>query len=212
PPASAPPPSSWRCRHSSPPRPAPCDCAPAIPPTSPLPRSGRSTSRWARSRWRRTSRSGVVAVDGLGDAGGLVLALDLEAHVDGGLDAAAYLLEVGKGGVEAHLATDRYRRREAQLVEPVVDAHGEALDAPHLRQQVRRQGEGEVSVGDGAAERARLGPLRIDVDPLVVTGGVGELVDLLLGDLVPLARGQRLADQLAQALDAVHGRRHASRT
>ena len=120
----------------------------------------------------------------------------------------AISFDVGDGGVEAQVLAHGYGRREAQLVEAVVHAHGEALDAHHLRQQVGRQRQGEVAVGDRAAERAGLGPLGVDVDPLVVAGGVGELVDLLLGDLVPLARLQRLADLLAQSLEAVHGRRH----
>ena len=51
-------------------------------------------------------------------------------------------------------------------------------------------------MGDGAAERSGLGPLDVDVDPLVVAGGVGEQVDLLLGHLVPLAVAQVLADEL----------------
>ena len=37
-------------------------------------------------------------------------------------------------------------------------------------------------MGDGAAERAVRRALDVDVDPLVVAGGVGELVDPLLLD------------------------------
>ena len=37
-------------------------------------------------------------------------------------------------------------------------------------------------MGDRGAERAVLGAFRVDVDPLVVAGGVGEFVDLFLGD------------------------------
>ena len=39
-----------------------------------------------------------------------------------------------------------------------------------------------------------LGPLDIDVDPLVVTGGVGEVVDALLVDLKSLADAEFLPD------------------
>ncbi len=35
---------------------------------------------------------------------------------------------------------------------------------------------------DRGAERAVLGAFRVDVDPLVIAGGVGEFVDLFLGD------------------------------
>src|ERR1017187_4356567 len=42
-------------------------------------------------------------------------------------------------------------------------------------------------VGSRAAEGSRLGPLDIHVDPLMVIGGIGKLVDHLLVDLSPLA-------------------------
>jgi hypothetical protein len=38
------------------------------------------------------------------------------------------------------------------------------------------------------------GLLRVDMDPLVVAGGLGEQVDLLLGDLPPAAVAQDLTD------------------
>ena len=43
---------------------------------------------------------------------------------------------------------------------------------------------------DRAAERACRRALRVDVDPLVVAGRVGERVDPLLRDLEPLARAE----------------------
>jgi hypothetical protein len=48
-------------------------------------------------------------------------------------------------------------------------------------------------VGDRAAERRVLGPLGVDVDPLVVAGDLGERVDVVLGDLVPLRGPEDLA-------------------
>ncbi len=39
---------------------------------------------------------------------------------------------------------------------------------------------------NGGTERPGPCPLDVDVDPLVVAGGVGEKVDLLLADLVPV--------------------------
>ena len=51
-------------------------------------------------------------------------------------------------------------------------------------------------MGDGAAERALLlRALGVDVDPLEVTGGFGELVHALLGDLHPGAVAQVLAHE-----------------
>ena len=60
-------------------------------------------------------------------------------------------------------------------------------------------------MGDRPAERAGLGPLGVDVDPLVVAGGVGEQVHPLLGDLDPVAVAEVLAHERAQLLDAVDG-------
>jgi hypothetical protein len=50
-------------------------------------------------------------------------------------------------------------------------------------------------VRDRAAERARLGALRVDVDPLMVPGRLGELVHLALGDLDPAAGAQLSAGE-----------------
>src|SRR4051794_3192071 len=61
-------------------------------------------------------------------------------------------------------------------------------------------------MGDGAAERALLlRPLHVDVDPLVVAGGVGERVDLVLGDLQPVAGTKRLALRVEPLLCAGKG-------
>ena len=66
-------------------------------------------------------------------------------------------------------------------------------------------GEGEVAVGDRRAEGALgLGPLDVDVDPLVVAGELGEGVDVGLGDRAPLARADLLADQRLHPLDSLY--------
>src|SRR5690606_41901484 len=51
---------------------------------------------------------------------------------------------------------------------------------------------GQEAVGDGPAERSLLGPLDVDVDPLVVVGRVGELADLLLRDGQPVTGAELL--------------------
>jgi hypothetical protein len=45
------------------------------------------------------------------------------------------------------------------------------------------QQQGEEAMGDRSAERALLRTFRIHMDPLLVISGVGEQVDLFLGDL-----------------------------
>ena len=57
-------------------------------------------------------------------------------------------------------------------------------------------------MGDRAAERRLRGALGVDVDPLVVAGDVGEGVDLVLGDVEPLADAQLLADPGLEVVDA----------
>ena len=51
--------------------------------------------------------------------------------------------------------------------------------------EVGQQRQRQQSVRDRPAEGAAGGPLRIDVNPLMILGGVGEEVDALLGDLQP---------------------------
>ena len=46
---------------------------------------------------------------------------------------------------------------------------------------------------DGRAEGAVLGALGVDVNPLVIAGGVGKSIDPLLGDLYPVAEAQLLS-------------------
>ena len=58
------------------------------------------------------------------------------------------------------------------------------------------------------AEGTALGPLGVHVDPLVVAGGLGEQVDLVLVDAVPLAVAEVLPDQIVEFVDALHGGSH----
>ena len=64
---------------------------------------------------------------------------------------------------------------------------------------------------DRRAERPGLGPLGVHVDPLVVERGVGELVDLVLGDRDPVGGAEVGADGVEQGLglanSVVMGRR-----
>ena len=51
-------------------------------------------------------------------------------------------------------------------------------------------------MSNASAERTLLGALGIDVDPLVVAGGFGKLVDSLLGDGQPFTLAEGLTDGL----------------
>src|SRR4029079_6055162 len=68
------------------------------------------------------------------------------------------------------------------------------------------EAEREVAVSDRGAVRALvLGTLDVHVDPLVVARDVGELVDVVLADLAPVAGPEGLPDELLELVDSVHG-------
>src|SRR3954452_18631762 len=96
--------------------------APAVEPglisASPASVPGRTSHRSAGTADTPSpSRSDVVAVDGLGHADRLVLALHLEGHVDDELGAAGDVFHAGQRGSHAHLRGDCHRSGEAHLVE-----------------------------------------------------------------------------------------------
>ena len=125
---------------------------------------------------------------------------------EGQLAARGDLGDLAHGHVRADPLADPHRVREAHLVDAVVELGARRLQAEDLGAEPRDQGQGEVAVRDGAAERTGRGLLDVDVDPLVVTGRLGELVDPLLGDLHPLAGAELLAGRLGQL---VEGGEHA---
>ena len=57
-------------------------------------------------------------------------------------------------------------------------------------------------MGDRRTEGAFLRALDVDMDPLVIVGRIGELVDAVLGDLEPLAGTEILADRLLERFGA----------
>src|SRR5699024_2289546 len=78
-----------------------------------------------------------------------------------------------------------------------------------LRQEQVRQRQRQVTVGHRGTERALgSGSFGVDVDPLVVTGRLGERVHLLLGDRHPVAVPEMSTDcgtDLVDALEDGHG-------
>ena len=63
-------------------------------------------------------------------------------------------------------------------------------------------------MGDGGAEGAVLGLLRVDVDPLMVARRLGEQIDAALIDLEPVALSEVLADGVEQGLGLVEDSGH----
>jgi hypothetical protein len=112
----------------------------------------------------------------------------------------------------AHALSGLHRRREPHLLGAVVHAHLHAADLHQLRQKHGHQRQREVAVRDGRAERPLLRPLHVDVDPLVVVGGVGELVDALLRDRHPVTRAEPGADAGEDLVGTAERLAHASRS
>src|SRR5207302_4891558 len=129
-------------------------------------------------------------IDDLADERGLLLALDLDLHAHVPNDARPTPLRAQKLPVQADARARWHRAREANLLRAVVDAHGGVGDRHDFAEQHRQHRQGQVTVRDGGAERAVRGGFGIDMDPLVVTGRLGEEIDLVLRDLVPVARAE----------------------
>src|SRR4051812_4249509 len=138
--------------------------------------------------------SAVVPEDELRHAARLGLTLDLVSQSPDDFCAALELLDLGDLDVHPDPAAHGQRRGEADLVEPVVEDHAEALDHAHRPEQTGRHAEGEEAVLDGRPEGTLRGPLGVDVDPLLVAGQPGERRDLLLHDRLPVADADLLSD------------------
>ena len=166
------------------------------------PAAARTRPRHGRSRRPRPlapefhggvrGASAVVAEDELGDADRLVAALALDRRGHRRLVAPVALLDRFDAECAAHARARRHGCGKAHPIKPVVDGHAAALLPRH--DLVRHRGqerERQVAVRDRPAEGPGGGALGVDVDPLVVAGGVGEGLDPLLRDVDP-RRGAEL--------------------
>ncbi len=148
--------------------------------------------------------------DHLGHRGRLVHAVDLDGVPHGQVDGAV-VLRNGVGQLRAHpdAAVHRHGRQKPHLVEPVVDDKFGVLDAEVVLAQCGNQREREESVRDrSAVGTLGLGAGDIDVDPLVVAGDIGEIVDALLVDIHPVADAEFGADRRYRIVDGgdeLHG-------
>src|SRR5262245_1987083 len=155
----------------------------------------------------RPVRSGVLDADRLGDQGRALLPVDLDGHLGGDADpVVGDVLDVDEALAEPDPCAGLHRADEAHLVRAVVDAVPALLDTQERRGQTRDEGEREVAVRDGLAAR-HVAPraLHVDVNPLVVTGGVRELVDHRLVDGHPFRRTEDSAHVLLQVFRNLDG-------
>ena len=100
----------------------------------------------------------------------------------------------------AQARADLDRCQETDPLGAVVDRLTRVVgNDPELEGEAREQGDDQVAVRDGRAERALTPrPLGVDVKPLVVTGARSEAVDLILIDLLPIGDTELLPDELVQ--------------
>src|SRR5688572_10592212 len=146
-------------------------------PRNALPIGVRAVETMTASRMiAPVSRSEIPAAQRVRDARRLVVALAFDGQADLDLNAAPDVLGPENLGATTHPAAGAHGAREAHAVAPVVDAHLRAVGLQQLWQEVVDERQRQETVGDGAAERSRARALGVDMDPLVITGGIRELV------------------------------------
>src|SRR3954463_11385710 len=183
-------------------------------------RSPRSAARVSVSQSPKLPAASVSrsAVDEAGhpvrDERRLGLALDLDRDGPDDLEIVGVLeVDAGEHRGGADLRADLDGVDEAHLVEAVVDAHHDAVEALRRRLdragQVREQRQGQEAVRDRHLPRRELrGLLRVDVDELVVDRDIRELIDAVLRDLEPVAGAFCLTDGGLVQLESVLGLAH----
>lgn len=104
--------------------------------------------------------------------------------------------EVGNGlqrGDEAYALSAQNGLAEFHLVHAVVDHHLQVVDFNNLLPHVGEKGECQVAVNDCLSEGAGFCTLWVNVNPLVVEGGIGKLVDAFLADFEPFGCAENFA-------------------
>src|SRR5271165_3572069 len=138
---------------------------------------------------------------GFGDQSGLVRAFDLQGvpRLHDRL-SALLRLDAGENNAQADARAGGHWSKKARLVDAVVEAGCRVLgDDADLHGERRDHGEREIPMRDRASVGTFApGPLDIDVDPLMVAGASGELVDARLINCHPVRNAELLADALAE--------------
>src|ERR1700742_4233337 len=146
-----------------------------------------------------------VQRDQLCDTSRALAAFDLDQKAI--VDAQAvgrHVLCLGDGGPPPQTGAGRDRREVADAVRAVVQRILQPLQPHHRSNEHRSKAEREKPVGDGlAAGQLPLRTVLVDMNPLLVAGGVGELIDPVLCDLDPVARADFGADGRFDLLEAV---------
>ena len=143
-----------------------------------------------------------IATDRVDDAGGLLAAFDFDSDADHRLNRAFDFFDADNLANTADPGADLDGSDEAQPVGADVDRMCEAPHLDQIRQEEIDQAHGQIAMSDRAAERAVLGALWVDMDPLVIAGHFGKAVDPVLFNGESIGRTKQcpfLANQIARA-------------
>ena len=149
-----------------------------------------------RSSYRSDVRLIIGAAQPLGDQRWFVAALDLYRREPVDFDAAFDVPDrmQRKSSADARARWDGSGK--SQTVESIIDPQFKvALNDYGFIDELREHGDSQETVSDGRpVGRFVTRSLRVDVDPLMVARDLGEVVDLRLGDFMPAADADLLAD------------------
>jgi len=118
-----------------------------------------------------------------------------------------------QGDTRANLGSSANRRRKTNFIQSVVQAHRDArADMNRLLQKIAEQRKCQESVSNGPAEgRFALGALRVEMNPLLVPGGVGKFLNTILRDHEPIRNRKFASFELLQRSQVLNlKRRHRS--
>lgn len=116
-----------------------------------------------------------------GDAHRLVAAPPLDGDAEDGLGSLRSAPQFRQLHHAPHLGVHGCEGRATDLVAAVVDGGGQPLGPRGFRQEHGDEGRDQIAVGDRRSVRALRGLVRVEVDPLVIAGDIGETVDVILG-------------------------------
>ena len=143
-----------------------------------------------------------IHADRLSDAGRLALTFDLDLYLAEYMQCAGSFSGLYDGGAGANATADRNRRIEPYLVATEIDRVSEIFDLDKVTGQRGNQREREIAVGDSFAIGQFLRrPVGVNMNPLKISGRLGEAVNFLLVNLDPVGQSDLLALQRFSIFD-----------
>src|SRR6185295_1611573 len=186
---------------------------------SSLPRSARNSRAALRSMGNvgapcetkiAGNRSAIAPTHPLGNQHRFGLAFTFHDNIPNHLYASFNPLKVFQREAGAQARANLYRRGEAQSVESIIDTHFGFAKLERLIEEMAQQRHCQKPVGDRRSER-RFTPcaFNVDMDPLMISCRVRELLNAILCDFEPVAYNDFHADFACQVIQAVeHCSRH----